>query len=275
MASQPLAAVLASACIVPWNAQLRAAALTNPSYSTNSHDLFNTHRDTPDNNQTTTFEWTEANLKICKEIIEHYPPNYKASAVIPVLDIAQQQNAGYLSLAAMNSVAKLLEMPEIRVYEVATFYSMFNRTKMGKYHVMVCGTTPCRLQGSEKIQAAIEKHLGVHIGETTKDGMFTFSEMECMGACVNAPMIAIADYSHGVDKFTYLYYEDLTPETTVSILEALKKGEKPRVGSQFRSKAEPAGCIAGGSKWVPSEGQQTLTGAIRGPYAPFLESLSK
>ncbi len=86
----------------------------------------------------------QANLKRAQDIISNYPPNYKASAVIPVLDLVQQQNQGWLSLAAMNAVAKLLEMPEIRVYEVATFYTMFNRSKMGKYHVMICGTTPCR-----------------------------------------------------------------------------------------------------------------------------------
>jgi NADH:ubiquinone oxidoreductase subunit E len=249
-----------------------------------------------------------------------FPPNYKASAVIPVLDLAQQQNGGWLSLNTLNKVAEVrtaraggrgggvaggsggrrrrrklrrqaaarglqspphpppppppppltppqnqvLEMPQIRVYEVATFYTMFNRSKIGKYHVMVCGTTPCRwggrggagaeggwgggtavgralcesstavevgalgqqvcvrnmqalnprprsprpppaahrrvnnrLQGAQGIEAALVKHLGIHVGETTADGMFTLGEMECMGACVNAPMIAVADYTKG------------------------------------------------------------------------------
>ena len=121
-----------------------------------------------------------------------YPDNYKASAVIPVLDLAQQQNDGWLSLAAMNGVAAVLGMAPIRVYEVATFYTMFNRSKMGRYHVMVCGTTPCMLQGAKGIYAAIKGHLGVDYGETTPDGAFTLGEMECMGACVNAPMIAVA-----------------------------------------------------------------------------------
>uniref|UniRef100_A0A7S0RAC8 NADH dehydrogenase [ubiquinone] flavoprotein 2, mitochondrial n=1 Tax=Chlamydomonas leiostraca TaxID=1034604 RepID=A0A7S0RAC8_9CHLO len=239
-------------------------------FATNSHDLFNTHRDTAENNADTTFEWTPANLKRAQEIINRYPPNYKQSAVIPVLDLAQQQNNGWLSLAALNGVAKLLEMPEIRVYEVATFYTMFNRSKMGKYHVMICGTTPCRLQGAEKIQETLEKHLGIHIGETTKDGLFTLSEMECMGACVNAPMIAIADYTNGVEGFSYVYYEDLTPEDTVAILDTLRKGGKPKPGSQHRDKAEPAGCVAGG-KWIPSKGEVTLAGTPPGPRAPNLD----
>lgn len=238
-------------------------------FSTNSHDIFNTHKDTPENNANTVFEFTPANLERAKEIMQRYPPNYKQSAVIPVLDLVQQQNNGYLSLAAMNSVAKLLEMPEIKVYEVATFYSMFNRSKIGKIHIQVCGTTPCRVQGSEKILAAVEKHLGIHLGETTKDGMFTVSEMECLGACVNAPMIAIADYRNGVEGYSYIYYEDLTPEDTIRIIEMLRRGETPKPGSQYRSMAEPAGCIDNG-KWVPSKGENTLTTPPRGPYAPNL-----
>lgn len=264
-ASAPLVAKAVESA-VSTNASLRVIARA---FATNSHDIFNTHKDTPENNATTTFEFTPANLERAKEIMLRYPPNYKQSAVIPVLDLAQQQNNGWLSLAAMNSVAKLLEMPEIKVYEVATFYTMFNRSKIGKYHVMICGTTPCRLQGAEKIQSTLEKHLGIHFGETTKDGMFTLSEMECLGACVNAPMIAIADYTKGVEGFSYIYYEDLTPEDAVNIIETLKKGETPKAGSQHRSMAEPTGCVADG-KWVPSKGEDTLTGPPRGPYAPNL-----
>lgn len=127
-------------------------------------------------------------------------------------------------------VAEILEMAPIRVYEVATFYTMFNRSPIGKYQVMVCGTTPCRLNGSEKIEEAIRNHLGIHVGETTKDGMFTLCEMECMGSCVNAPMICIADFTNGVEGFSYNYYEDLTTKDAISILEALRKGEKPKAG---------------------------------------------
>lgn len=100
--------------------------------------------------------------------MSHYPTNYKASAVIPLLTLAQTQNEGWLPLTAMNKVAELLEMPPIRVYEVATFYTMFNRSKMGKYHIMVCGTTPCMLCGSRTIYQAIKDHLGIDYGQTTK-----------------------------------------------------------------------------------------------------------
>mmetsp|Transcript_10658 Transcript_10658/g.37030 ORF Transcript_10658/g.37030 Transcript_10658/m.37030 type:complete len:335 (-) Transcript_10658:58-1062(-) len=200
------------------------------------------HRDVPGNSTSDKpFKFTEANLEKANTIIARYPPNYKASAVIPLLDLAQQQNAGWLTVTCMDHVAETLGMAPIRVYEVATFYSMFNRFKVGKYHVMVCGTTPCRLRGAEDIEAALSKHLGVKKFETTADEMFTLGEMECMGCCVNAPMVAVADYTGGAEKYTYNYYEDLTPESAVKICEQLRKGEAPRVGSQTRDKAEPAG----------------------------------
>lgn len=191
-----------------------------------------------------------------------------------MLDLAQQQNEGWLSLAAMNRVAKVLDMAPIRVYEVATFYSMFNRTKIGKYHVMVCGTTPCMLQGSKGIHKALKDHLGVDIGQTTEDGLFTLGEMECMGACVNAPMIAVADYTKGSEGYTYTYYEDLSPEDAIKIVETLRTGGEPKAGSQYRTKAEPAGAIANG-KWIPNPPgteSQTLTGTPPGPYCRDLDS---
>lgn len=241
--------------------------------ATNSHDIFNVHRDQPDNNWEVQFDFTTQNYKKVNEIISRYPPNYKQSAVIPVLDIAQQQNGGWLTLAALNRVAKILEMPEIRVYEVATFYTMFNRSRIGKFHVMVCGTTPCMLQGSKDIVKALSEHLGIGIGHTTKDGMFTLGEMECMGCCVNAPMIAVADYSNGVDGFSYNYYEDLSPADAVRIVDMLKSGEKPKVGSQYRSKAEPCGAVQE-KKWVEtSGGETTLMGEISGPYCRNLDEV--
>jgi len=238
-------------------------------FSTNSHDHFNVHRESTDNNWETKFEFSEANKKKVAERISFYPDNYKQSAVIPLLDLAQQQNGGWLSLAAMNKVAEVLEVAPIKVYEVATFYTMFNRSKVGRYHVMVCGTTPCRLGGAEKIELALKKHLGLkEYGESTKDGLFTLSEMECMGACVNAPMITVADYSQGTEGFTYYYYEDLTVDDAIRIVDQLKKGEKPKVGSQHRGKAEPAGAtINRGEKWVPvAGGVQTLTTPPPGPF---------
>ncbi|KAG1675386.1 hypothetical protein FOA52_012305 [Chlamydomonas sp. UWO 241] len=267
------AATQAHCCAPALVASASMPALARRSFATNSTDIYNVHKDTPDNNASTPFEVTAENMKKLDKIIGRYPPNYKASAVIPVLDLVQQMNFGYLSLNAMNKVAEILEMAPIRVYEVATFYSMFNRTKMGKYHVMVCGTTPCRLQGAQKIEAALVKHLGIHIGETTPDGMFTLGEMECMGACVNAPMIAIADYSKGIDGFSYLYYEDLAPADVVSIVSDLKAGKTPKVGSQYRSKAEPAGAMING-KWVPEKAGtvHTLTGTPTGPYCRNLDA---
>lgn len=239
--------------------------------ATNSHDLFNTHRQTDYNDTLTQFDFTEANYERVAEIMARYPTNYKQSAVIPVLDLAQQQNEGWLSLAAMNRVANILDMAPIRVYEVATFYTMFNRSKVGKYHVMVCGTTPCMLCGSRAIYSAISDKLGVGMGDTTPDGMFTLGEMECMGSCVTGPMIAVADYRNGVEGFSYNYYEDLTPEKAVGILDDLRAGKAPKLGSQFRTKAEPAG-HAEGDKWVPGTNfSKTLQEKPPGPFCRDLD----
>ncbi|RYR47339.1 hypothetical protein Ahy_A07g033273 isoform A [Arachis hypogaea] len=205
----------------------------------------NYHIDSPDNNPDLPWEFSDANKSkhencdyfiLCsmkvKEILSHYPSNYKQSAVIPLLDLAQQQHGGWLPVSAMNAVAKVVEVAPIRVYEVATFYSMFNRTKVGKYHLLVCGTTPCMIRGSRDIEGALLKHLGVKRNEVTKDGLFSVGEMECMGCCVNAPMITVADYSNGSEGYTYNYYEDVTPEKVVEIVEKLRKGEKPPYGTQ-------------------------------------------
>jgi NADH dehydrogenase (ubiquinone) flavoprotein 2 len=242
-------------------------------FATNSHDVLNVHIDQPHNNDETPFEFTPENLERVEEICSRYPENWRQSAVIPVLDLAQQQNNGWLSLNAMRKVAEVLGMAEIRVFEVATFYTMFNRSKIGKYHVMVCGTTPCMLQGSKKIYGALKEHLGVEYGQTTKDGMFTLGEMECMGACVNAPMIAIADYTKGVEGFTYTYYEDLTPEDVIKVIDDLKNGKTPKAGSQHRWKAEPAGAVVEGSRWEPSDpgASKTLQGPPPGPYCRDLD----
>ena len=230
------------------------------------------HRDSPENNDTTPFDFTPENMKIVKEVLARYPENYKRSGVIPLLTLAQTQNKGFLTLSAMNRVAEVLETPAIRVYEVATFYTMFNRSKMGKYHLMVCGTTPCMVRGAPKVKQALCDHLGLSdYGESTADGLFTLSEMECMGCCVNAPMIAVADYTKGVEGFTYNYYEDITTKDAVNITEQLRRGETPKVGSQHRSKCEPAGVVYE-DKWVPTpEGTETLMGTPRGPYCRELK----
>ena len=180
-------------------------------------DQFNKHRDTEDNNDATPFDFTPENYKRVETILGKYPENYKQSACIPLLDLAQRQNDNFLTLSAMNKVAKILGVAPMRVYEVATFYTMFNREKVGKYFIQLCGTTPCMICGSEEIKATIEDHLGIGNNETTEDGLFTLREVECLGACSNAPMVQLNDD----------FYENLTPETTRQLLDACKEGKPP------------------------------------------------
>jgi NADH dehydrogenase (ubiquinone) flavoprotein 2 len=189
------------------------------------------------------WEFTKANMEKVNEILSHYPSNYKQSGIIPMLDLAQQQHGGWVPVAAMDAIAKIVGVAPIRVYEVATFYSMFNRTKVGKYHLLVCGTTPCMIRGSRDIEDALLEHLGVKRNEVTSDGLFSVGEMECMGCCVNAPMIAVADYTKGSDGYTYNYYEDLTPKRVVELVEMLRRGETPPRGTQNpeRKNCGPAG----------------------------------
>ncbi|KAL9602084.1 MAG: hypothetical protein Q9219_002080 [cf. Caloplaca sp. 3 TL-2023] len=167
------------------------------------------HRDNPSNNPSIPFQFSALNQKLIAEILKRYPPQYKKAAVMPLLDLGQRQH-GFTSISVMNEVARLLEMPPMRVYEVATFYTMYNRDPVGRFHIQACTTLGgC---GSDKIMEAIQSHLGVGPGSTTSDGMFTFSEVECLGACVNAPMVQINDD----------YYEDLTPDSMVTLLKALQ-----------------------------------------------------
>jgi NADH-quinone oxidoreductase E subunit len=179
------------------------------------------------------FEFTPENLELARRIIAKYPAGRQASAVMPLLDLAQRQNANWLSRAAMDYVADMLAMPRIRVYEVATFYTMYNRAPVGRHFVQVCTTTPCWLRGSDDVVAACRRKLGIDFGETTSDGQFTLVEVECLGACVNAPMVQINDD----------YYEDLDAESTERLLDALARGEKPPAGSQ---KGRRGSCPEGG-----------------------------
>ena len=172
--------------------------------------------------QPKSFEFTAENLEKAKAFIAKYPSNRQASAVMPLLDLAQRQNGNWLPRIAMDYVADMLGMPRIKAYEVATFYSMYNLKPVGTHFVQVCTTTPCWLVGSEGIVDACKKHLGIGLGETTADGKFSLIEVECLGACVNAPMAQINDD----------YYEDLTPENTVTLLEALAAGKPVKTGSQ-------------------------------------------
>uniref|UniRef100_A0A023F8J3 Putative ubiquinone oxidoreductase ndufv2/24 kd subunit n=1 Tax=Triatoma infestans TaxID=30076 RepID=A0A023F8J3_TRIIF len=193
-----------------------------------SDNLF-VHRDSPEDNPDVKFEFTPENMKRAKAIISIYPEGHERAAMIPLLDLAQRQH-GWLPISAMHAVADLLKLPKMRVYEVASFYTMFMRKPTGKYHVQVCTTTPCWLRGSDDILDCVKKELCLEVGETSKDMMFTLSEVECLGACVNAPMIQINDD----------YYEDLTPEDTKQILDEFKAGNKPPPGPRNgRYAAEP------------------------------------
>ncbi|KAI1650224.1 thioredoxin-like [2Fe-2S] ferredoxin-domain-containing protein [Daldinia loculata] len=203
------------------------------------------HRNTPDNNPDIPFKFSAQNEEVIAQILKRYPPQYKKAAVMPLLDLGQRQH-GFTSISVMNEVARILEMPPTRVYEVASFYTMYNRTPVGKFHVQACTTTPCQLGGcgSDAIVKAIKEELGIKQGETTPDGLFTFIEVECLGACVNAPMIQINDD----------YYEDLTPESTKKLLAGLKES-----ATSPGAKVPKPGPQSGRDTCENSAGQTNLT----------------
>jgi NADH-quinone oxidoreductase E subunit len=177
------------------------------------------------------FAFTPENLERARAHIAKYPPGRQASAVLALLDLAQRQEGGWLPRAAMDRVAEMLGMAPIRVYEVASFYTMFNLRPVGRYLLQACTTTPCWLRGSDEVVAACRKKLGIDIGETTADGLFTLVEVECLGACVNAPILQVNDD----------YYEDLDGAATEALIEALRSGHPPPPGSAIgRHGSEPA-----------------------------------
>jgi NADH-quinone oxidoreductase subunit E len=198
--------------------------------------------------QAATFEFTPENLEKANWHIAKYPPGRQQSAVLPLLDLAQRQSGGWLPEAAMNTVAEILQMPRIRVYEIATFYTMFNLRPVGRYLLQACTTTPCWLRGSDEVVAACEKKLGVGIGGTTPDGLFTLVEVECLGACVNAPILQVNDD----------YYEDMDGASTERLLDALREGKPPPIGS-----------LAGRHGSAPAQGKTTL---IEEPAPPELQA---
>jgi NADH-quinone oxidoreductase E subunit len=182
--------------------------------------------------QPATFVFDEANRAKAAAIIAKYPPGRQASAVLPLLDLAQRQNANWLPRAAMDHVAGLLGMAPIRVYEVATFYTMFNLEPVGSWFFQICGTTPCWLRGADAVMATCERELGIAMGESTPDGQFTLREVECLGACVNAPVIQVNDDFH----------EDLDPARARALIEACRKGGAPKAGSHAgRQASAPQG----------------------------------
>ena len=178
------------------------------------------------------FAFTPENKALADKFIAKYPAGRLASAVLPLLDLAQRQLGGWLPRAAMDHVAETLEMAPIRVYEVATFYSMFNLKPVGRHLIQICRTTPCWLRGADQLTEACKAKLGIGLKETTADGKFTLTEVECLGACANAPMVQINDDC----------YEDLDAAKMESLLEALARGEKPKAGSQIgRQGSAPEG----------------------------------
>ncbi len=199
--------------------------------------------DTPDESETRArwggFAWTPTNATEGAGIIARYPAGRQASAIMPLLDLAQRQvgvetdTQGWLPVPVIEFVAGQIDMPYMRAYEVATFYTMYNLAPVGRFHVQVCGTTPCMLRGSDDVLAACANR-GMAKGRTTPDGLFTLTEVECLGACANAPMVQIND-----DNF-----EDLTYDSMTDILNALANGEAVKPGSQT---GRTASCPMGGA----------------------------
>ncbi len=182
--------------------------------------------------QPASFEFTPESMEQVNRHVAKYPKGRQQSAVMPLLDIAQRQNGGWLPEAAIRVIGEMLNMPYIRVYEVASFYTMYNLAPVGRHLVQVCTTTPCWLRGSDQVMEACRQSLGVRNGQKTPDGQFTLLEVECLGACVNAPMMQIGDD----------YYEDLDADSTRRILDDLKAGRTPATGPQIdRINAAPAG----------------------------------
>jgi NADH-quinone oxidoreductase E subunit len=168
------------------------------------------------------FAFTPENEALARRIVARYPAGKQQSAVIPLLELGQRQNGNWCSPAVIEAVAAFIDMPPIRVYEVASFYTMFNKQPVGRYLVQVCRTTPCWLRGSDAVTQAVKDFAQIGKGETSADGLFTLVEVECLGACCNAPMVQINDD----------YYEDLTAESMTRLLRDLKDGKAVRKGSQ-------------------------------------------
>lgn len=168
------------------------------------------------------FMFSSENKKKITEILRHYPPERKQSAVIPLLDLGQRQNQNWVSQEVVETIAKLLDMPVVRVFEVASFYTMFNLRPVGKHFIQVCRTTPCWLRGSDALKAACESAANCNEDGDSADGLFSLVEVECLGACVNAPVVQINDD----------FYEDLTPEKMTEIVKSLKAGKECQPGPQ-------------------------------------------
>ena len=175
----------------------------------------------PSKEQPENFEFNSTSLDVAKSIIAKYPKDKQQSAVMALLYIAQKQNSNWIPLAAMKYIGKFLDMPYIKVYEVATFYTMYNLAPVGKHFIQVCTTTPCMIRGAYKLVEACKEKISENENELSKDQSCSWMEVECLGACVNAPMMQINDD----------YYEDLDKEKTLKILDKILGGETPKPGS--------------------------------------------
>ncbi len=201
--------------------------------------------------QPTSFEFTPENKVWADKELTKYPPGRQASAVLALLWRAQKQSGYWLPRPAIETVASMLDMPKIRVLEVATFYTMFNLAPVGRHYVQLCGTTPCMLSGAEDLKAVCRKRIGEQ-GHVTSDGVFSWTEVECLGACCNAPMVQINDD----------YYEDLTPENFAKLLDDLAAGRRVTTGSQIgRVSSEPVGGLTSLTSLYGADGHG-------GPAAP-------
>lgn len=208
-----------------------------------------------DAQQPASFEFTAENLQRARKHIAMYPPGRQASAVMPLLDLAQRQH-GWIPRAAVEHIADMLAMPSIRVWEVVSFYTMYHAVPVGKHRVQICTTTPCWLRGSDEVVKTCREKLCIGFGEVTADGLFSLHEVECLGACVNAPVVQIDDD----------YYEDLDAASTEALLDAFARGETPPPGPQVdRQTSAPVGgattlLASAAKKGAARKGQRGTTG---------------
>ncbi len=176
------------------------------------------------------FRFSKSNYDKAISIKKNYPINYPESSIMPLLMIAQEQNNGWVPKKAIEYVAKFLKVPEIKVLEIATFYTMYNLSPIGEFHIEVCTTTPCMLRGSDDIVKMCKKNIGIDVGEISEDKKFSLNRVECLGACVNAPVVKINEN----------YFEDLDEESFQKLIENFRKGKKYKIGSQIKRKgSEP------------------------------------
>ena len=179
----------------------------------------------PDN-----FSFSNENLLKAKDIVKMYPKNYKESSIMPLLSIAQSQNDGWLPKKAIEYVSKFLNVPEMKVLEIATFYSMYNLSPVGKHHIEICTTSPCMLRGSDNLLEKLKNWIGINTGEITDDNKFSLNRVECLGACVNAPVVKINEN----------YYEDLDLQSFEELINKLSSNKKVKIGPQSSRKgSEP------------------------------------